>query len=60
MKGNMIVIGKIILLVLIFLTMVMVNLRNIVTTRRIPLVEILYPNLEIADINTKARWWFLN
>ena len=60
MKGNMIVIGKIILLVLVFLTMVMVNLRNIVTTRKIPLVDILYPNLEIADINTKARWWFLN
>ena len=39
MKGNMIVIGKIILLVLVFLTMVMVNLRNIVTTRRIPLVD---------------------
>lgn len=60
MKGNMIVIGKIILLVLVFLTMVLVNLRNIVTTRRIPLVDILYPNLEVADINTKARWWFLN
>lgn len=43
MKENMSIKGKIILLVLVFLTMVMVNLRNIVTARRIPPVDILYP-----------------
>lgn len=42
MKENMIVKRKIILLVLVFLTAV-VNLGNIVTARRIPLVDILYP-----------------
>lgn len=55
MKENMIVKGKIIVFV-VFLTMVMVNLQPEGSLQWISYTL----NLEIADINTRTRWWFLN